>query len=90
MSELTKALRDGVKDFIPEVGQRLRDDYFARISEERQCEREENIAIAAMSLLDAGVEDKVVEQMLQKHWDLRLSEARSFIEWAKDQLSKTA
>lgn len=90
MSELTRALCDGVKDFIPEMGQRLRDDYFDRISEERRCEREDNIAIATMAFLDAGVEDKVVEQMLQKHWDLRLSETKPFIEWAKDQLSKTA
>ena len=86
MNDFGKIFYDGVRQIVPEMRQRISDDYQARISEERNYEREDNIAIATKALLDAGVKENVVEQMLQKHWDLRLSETRPFIEWAKSQL----
>ena len=41
------AFREGFKDFIPEMRQRLRDDYESRIQEACFMERENNIATAA-------------------------------------------
>ena len=34
------------------------------------------------AMRDAGLSDEIITSMLQKHWDLRQSEAASFIDWA--------
>lgn len=39
-------------------------------------EQENNIACAAFLMIDAGLGDKVVEHMLQKHWNLCLSKTK--------------
>ena len=36
-------------------------------------------------MIEADVDEEVIIKMLQKHWDLRLSEATAFIENAKEQ-----
>lgn len=43
-------------------------------------ERIVGIKKATMAMFEAGVEEKVIIAMLQKHWDLRLSEAQSFVD----------
>ena len=40
-------------------------------------------AIAAM--IEVGIEDDKIIQMLQKYWDLRLSEAKEFVERQRKQ-----
>lgn len=84
------AFREGFKNFIPEMRQRFRDDYEARIQDARDMERENNIATATMAMIDAGVPDASVAHMLQKHWDLRRSETVPFIDWAHNQLGAQA
>ncbi len=37
-----------------------------------------------LAMREAGVEDAVIIQMLQKYWDLRLSEARELLASATD------
>lgn len=76
------AVREGFRNFIPEMRQRLRDDFEARIQDECDKERDNNIATATVALIDAGVSDESVVQMLQKHWDLRRSETVPLINWA--------
>lgn len=35
---------------------------------------------ATAAMIEVGIEDKIIIQMLQKYWDLRLSEATSFVD----------
>ena len=35
---------------------------------------------ATAAMIEVGIEDRIIIQMLQKYWDLRLSEAKSFID----------
>ena len=91
MSNSIKAIfREGFKDFVPELHQRLRDDLESRIQEACFTERENNIATAATAMIDVGVPDADVVHMLQKHWDLRLSETGPLINWAHRQLAPKA
>ena len=46
-------------------------------------ERIIGIEKATNSMVEAGVDDDTVIAMLQKHWDLRLSEAKAFLDNAK-------
>ncbi|MBR3681498.1 MAG: hypothetical protein IKL79_05800 [Clostridia bacterium] len=43
---------------------------------------------AVDSMLECDVSDEKIISMLQKYWDLRLSEAKAIIESAKDAKSK--
>ena len=87
MSTVSEALRREARGFIPELQQRFRDERDNEILEAVYEERCNNIVIAATAMLDAGLSDSVVSQMLQKHWDLRLSETTRFLEWAQSQLN---
>lgn len=87
MSSIKAAFPEGFKDFIPAMHQWLCDDYEARIQEACFMERENNIATAAIAMIDAGIPDADVARMLQKHWDLRLSETGAFINWAHRKLA---
>ena len=40
---------------------------------------QECIKVAALAMLEAGVEKDKIKDLLQKHWDLRSSEADFFI-----------
>lgn len=90
MSKVGEAIKREAKGLIPELQQRMRDERDSVIREAVEAEHSNNIAIAAMAMLDAGLSDSVVSQMLQKYWDLRLSEASEFLEWAQSQLSTDA
>ena len=48
-------------------------------------ERINGIEKATTAMIEADVDEEVIIKMLQKHWDLRLSEATAFIENAKEQ-----
>lgn len=47
-------------------------------------ERVVGIKNATAALLEADVAESQIIQLLQKYWDLRLSEAKEFIEMQKD------
>ena len=51
-------------------------------------ERQNNIAIAAIAMMDAGLANETITKMLQKYWDLRLSEAENYIDWAHSRISQ--
>ena len=70
----------------PELQQRLSEHFASLIQQERNDERDNNIALAALAMLDAGVSDDVTLHMMQKHWDLRQSEADSFLNWAHNRI----
>lgn len=81
---------NSIRESLPEIQQRMRDERDAMIQEARYDERENNIAKAALALLEVGVSDDVVVQKLQEHWDLRRSETRPFLQWAHRQIEATA
>lgn len=74
-------------DSFDGFGRELLDDIRAKASERiDDAEFKEKIAgikKATAAMLEAKVDEQTIIAMLQKHWDLRLSEARSFIENAK-------
>ncbi len=55
-----------------------------RISDAEFEERIVGIEKATISMIEAGVNDDTIIAMLQKHWDLRLSEAEVFLDNARD------
>ena len=89
MSDFVNKMRQEFTGFLPEMQQRFRDERASEIQSACDDERENNIARAALAMIDAGLDDSVVEHMLQKHWDLRLSETKPFLEWAHKQLNKS-
>ena len=87
MSDIKKQIKEEVRNFIPELQQKFRDERESEIFIARKEERENNIAVAAEAMLDAGLDDETVVQMLQKYWDLRRSETESFLKHAHRQLN---
>lgn len=43
-----------------------------------------SIEKATLAMCEVGVQDNMIIAMLQKYWDLRLSEAREFLSGAKN------
>lgn len=87
MNMIIEAFRDEFKDFPQELLHRIRNDNYERIENERNDEREHNIIIAAMAMIDAGVDDDTTTHMLQKYWDLRISEANEILRFAHHHLN---
>lgn len=75
-------IKQSVGNFFLDIRQSIQNDYAANIMAQRDVEREDNIAIATIAMIDAGITDDVISNMLVKHWDLRPSETASFISWA--------
>ena len=88
MSEFTDRLKKELKDFFPDVMRGVRDDYSSEKQELLIREREDNIAIAAMAMVDAGLSDDVVIEKLNKFWDLRRSESKTILELAHKRLDE--
>lgn len=86
MRDFFSKVRQEFTGFLPEMQQHLQAEIDAEIQSACNDERENNIARATLAMIDAGLDDTVVEHMLQKHWDLRLSETKTFLEWAHNQL----
>ena len=58
--------------------------------EERAVYDEKVICIekATLAMCEAKVQDKIIIAMLQKYWDLRLTEAKEFLSGAKKYIEK--
>ncbi len=89
MSEFSNMLKNEFRDFPDQIRQRFQDERRSEIEFACSEERDNNIAIAATAMLDAGLSRDIVQQMLQKHWDLRQSEANSFIAWSQRRLAQS-
>lgn len=85
MSQTFKEAFDG---FGWELFDSIRAKANERINDAAFEERIVGIEKATISMLEAGVDEEAVIKMLQKHWDLRLSEANAFIENTKQVHSK--
>lgn len=80
---LSKTFREAFDGFGWELLDGIRAKANERISDAEFEERIIGIEKATAAMLEAEVDEETIIKMLQKHWDLRLSEATAFIENAK-------
>jgi hypothetical protein len=76
---MARSIRDSISGFGSELFERIRENSNARLDEAAFEERVNGIEKATAALLEAEVEDEKIIYLLQKYWDLRLSEAKEFI-----------
>ena len=81
---MSNGLREAFRGFGWELLDKIRQTYDERISDAEFAERIIGIEKATISMLEVGVDEEQIIKMLQKHWDLRLSEATEFIESCKN------
>lgn len=84
MSDLWNQVKMQFKDFPAEIRNRIQADQQEVIEEAVLSERICSIEKATLALLEANVPKDQIIALLQKHWDLRRSEANQFIEEAED------
>lgn len=82
---MAKTFRKAFDGFGRELLDSIRAKANERISDAAFEERINGIEKATTAMIEAGVDEEVIIKMLQKHWDLRLSETTAFIENAKEQ-----
>ncbi|WP_368294064.1 hypothetical protein [Dehalobacter sp. TBBPA1] len=76
---MARSFKDSFSGFGSELLERIRENWNARLDDAAFEERVSGIEKATMALREAGVEDAKIIYLLQKHWDLRLSEANDFL-----------
>ncbi len=87
MNERFDRFVDGALGMVGEAWQDARRDFVVGIElNARAVERDDNIARAAVAMMDGGLNAEQTIAMLQKHWDLRRSEALPFVYWAERQI----
>ena len=77
---MSKIFKESMRDFGYELLDDIRGKANERISDAEFEERIVGIEKATISMIEAGVNDDTIIAMLQKHWDLRLSEAEVFLD----------
>mgnify|MGYP001258073714 CR=1 FL=1 len=73
-------IRDSLSEFGKELLGRIRETSNARLEEAAFEERVIGIEKATAALVEATVEDEKIIYLLQKYWDLRLSEAKELLQ----------
>ena len=81
---MSKIFKESMRDFGYELLDDIRGKANERISDAEFEERIVGLEKATISMIEAGVNDDTIIAMLQKHWDLRLSEAEVFLDNARD------
>lgn len=81
---MSKIFKESMRDFGYELLDDIRGKANERIGDAEFEERIVGIEKATISMIEAGVNDDTIIAMLQKHWDLRLSEAEVFLDNARD------
>ena len=77
---MTNVFKGAFSGFGRELLDGVRERANQHISDAEIQERIVGIEKATMAMFEVGVEEKVIIEMLQKYWDLRLSEAQSFVD----------
>lgn len=72
-----------IKKLANEMVDTLRESVCDKIDKEVTDERWNNIAFAAQAMVESGVPDQQMLNMLIKYWDLRPSEAKDVLRFAK-------
>lgn len=68
-----------IREFFHDLLESLREGHYERLDEAVWEEKNIGIQKTTAALCEAGVEDEKIISLLQKHWDLRLSEAGDFL-----------
>lgn len=77
---MANAFKGAFSGFGRELLDGVRERANQHITDAEIQERIVGIEKATMAMFEAGVEEKTIIAMLQKYWDLRLSEAQSFVD----------
>ena len=81
--DMGRSIRDAFVGFGGELLEGIRERNYARIDEAVFKESVVGIEKATAALFEAEVEDQKIIYLLQKYWDLRLSEAKEFLQQEK-------
>lgn len=74
------SVKEAFKGFGGEILESIRNSHREIIDDAVFEEKILGIENATAAMIEVGIEDKIIIQMLQKYWDLRLSEAISFVD----------
>ncbi|MEA4892893.1 MAG: hypothetical protein VB085_10090 [Peptococcaceae bacterium] len=77
---MAHSLGDALSGFGSELLEQIRENSTARLDEAAFKEKIIGIEKAIAALREAEVEDEKIIFLLQKHWDLRLSEAKELLQ----------
>lgn len=80
---MSSVFKEAFRGFGWELLDKIRQTSDGRISDAEFEERIVGIENATISMIEVGVDEEQIVKMLQKHWDLRLSEAKEFIDSCK-------
>lgn len=81
---MKRSIMDRLLDMGGELQQRLKEEHLSRLDDAAFEAKISGIEKATLALLEAKVKDEKIVALLQKYWDLRLSEANEFLSCAKD------
>jgi len=73
-------LKNVFSGFGGELLEHIREDYRGRLDDAAFEERIIGIENATSAMIEVEIKDEKIIQVLQKYWDLRLSEAKLFVE----------
>ena len=82
---MPNSIRNAFSGFGTEILEQLRENTQVSLDDAAFEERCIGIEKATSAMFEAGVSEEVTIQLLQKYWDLKLSEAKMFVEHRKDQ-----
>jgi len=77
---MSNKIKDAFNGFGWDLLDDLREKASERLSDVAFEERIVGIEKATCAMIETGIDDEMIVKMLQKYWDLRLSEAKEFIE----------
>lgn len=80
---MARSFKDSFSGFGREILDGIRQDHFARLDEAAFEESIIGIEKAVAALCEAEVNEEKIIFLLQKYWDLRLSEAKEFLRHEK-------
>lgn len=88
LKEETKSMDNSIKNAFSGFGNELlegiREKHQKRLDDAAFGEKIAGIENATAAMLESGVDEEKIIQMLQKYWDLRLSEAKEFLRRQKE------
>ncbi|KJJ68627.1 hypothetical protein [Clostridium sp. FS41] len=77
---MARSIKDSLSGFGSELLERIRENNNTRLDEAAFEERIIGIEKATAALREAEVEDEKIGYLLQKYWDLRLSEVKEILQ----------
>lgn len=85
---MSSSIRDAFSGFGWDLLDKIRSSFQEKLDDEAFEERIIGIENATAAMLEVEVDEEKIIQMLQKYWNLRLSEAKEFIRRQKKMLQR--